>query len=568
MYILQFADLHIAEDAIKSVLKDKMGKLAEALSRIVPEDNCIICCLLGDVVDKGFAGGYKIALEILKYLMSQLEKERITVLFKVVPGNHDLIGDNLSEFNQFASTLMKKTILFSKDKSILYENEDGYQFILVNSTIDGRDYGKIDFSLLNQDMSNKRNFLLVHHALVSGDEEDNAAIRNGYALQQYLEKHNIIAMFHGHTHGYKKMVLGDDCQIIGVGPMFKEVEDISNQCNLVKVTGNLIRKIVTLTYQGDREIWDENETYENTFDNVYSSNQLYLLYEKILDDVTSNDYLLNVKFSLNMYMDEFENEIRKNFSQYKDEAVEWQMDDCPEKLMHNHGSLMKWKDKNWEDFIVELLQRNASNKRAIIPLIDKEWAFKGGDGDFPSLDIIQFGFSDESKNDLLVTVYYRALEVKEFLPLNLYELYLMIKRIKKRILSINKVSICLFAFRAEVKKEISRFRKAKIEMLKEAELAVMVAAGKLDDLGELIEEKAAMGDTVIEREWLEKLRNSLEAGYDKSNKKEVLEQLDKVVVALDELQSGRLCCSRYSRTQKMEDEANVAMKKLACLIKK
>lgn len=243
------------------------------------------------------------------------------------------------------------------------------------------------------------------------------------------------------------------------------------------------------------------------------------------------------------------------------------MDECPGHLMHNHGSLMRVANQNWEDYIVELLQRNATSKRAIIPLIDKEWAFKGGDGDFPSLDIIQFGFSDESKQKLMVTVYYRALEVRKFLPLNLYELYLMIEKVKSRISSINRVSICLFVFRAEAKKEISCFRKSKIELLTEAELTMIIAKEDFDNLSRLIEEKADMGDTVIVTEWTEKIRRALDAGYNKSNKSEVLEQLDKVVVALNELQSRRLCCSSYSSTQETEDEASNAMRRLADLIK-
>ena len=150
---------------------------------------------------------------------------------------------------------------------------------------------------------------MTHHSLISGDSDDNAAIRNGYKLQKYLEERNVIALLHGHTHGCKRYTVGNDCQVIGVGPMFKTVPDVSNQCNLVHIKGNSVRKITTLIYQDDRKVWDSVVTYVKDTDNNYSGSSVYDVYTRVLRDAEANLLLPNLRIQIKQKFDSFEKEI-------------------------------------------------------------------------------------------------------------------------------------------------------------------------------------------------------------------------------------------------------------------
>lgn len=53
MYILQISDLHVSNLEELEVLKEKIKRLGACLGNSIPEGSQIICCLLGDFVEKG-----------------------------------------------------------------------------------------------------------------------------------------------------------------------------------------------------------------------------------------------------------------------------------------------------------------------------------------------------------------------------------------------------------------------------------------------------------------------------------------------------------------------------------
>jgi len=570
MYILQMSDLHISQSSNVTELNEKIALLGARLQEFLkPEDN-LVCCLLGDFIDQGtdiaFPKAQEVVLKLKELLSGIVGEAHLAIEF--VPGNHDLCYNgkekDLTRFNEFISSISGKTSTFSDELSIHTADHFGYHFILASSVLHAEHrYGMIDFKALEQQPQSSQTIMLTHHSLISGDETDSACIRSGYQLQKYLENGNVIALLHGHTHGCKRYTVGHDCQIIGVGPMFKDVKDISNQCNLISFSGSAVQCIQTLLYQGDRNDWDVVTTYEKEENNSYYGTSVYEVYSRLLKDAEIIPQLPNLCIQIRQSYTHFAKEINDCFSSSFAMANEWQSAQRSPDLPYTHGMLMNTKDTNWSDYIVQRLKQNPTSKRAIIPLIEKEAVFQSADSWLVSFDVVQFGFSNSDCKNLYITIYLRALELRYFLPLNLCEVYLMAEKVKPYFPSIQNITVCLFAFRAEAKQSFGCYRKARIDMLSESYLCKIIEdKHKREELGALLQEKANMGDTVIEDAWLQKLKNALNEFYSETNKSEVMSLLDQVAIALEILRSAREHCSDYSKTQEQENQFTQALLEL------
>ena len=575
MYILQISDLHVSAIEEIEALKSKIRHLGACLINCIPEGSQIICCLLGDFVEKGNASLFPAVKELLAELHHELcritDKENIALI--MIPGNHDLCSNSttdkktLNPFNEFASEVLNEKILFSDTCSILEADYFGYHLISISTVLNSEHrFGSIDYHQLHKCRFPANTILLTHHSLISGDSSDDAVIRNGYELQKYLEQKDVVALLHGHTHGCKRYVVGQDCQVIGVGPMFKTVPDISNQCNLVHIKGNGVKRITTLIYQDDRKTWDCVDTYEKPVDNNYYGASVYDVYAHVLRDAEANLLLPNLRIQIKQKFDSFEKEVLNCFGSSLEDAKIWQRKECPKELEYTHGQLMMYKDVSWDQYVCETLMKNPTSKRAIVPLIDKEMAFRGGDDKLVSFDVVQFGFTNTDSKDLHITVYLRALEIRYFLPLNMCEVLLMAQKLKKRIQSIDSVTVCFFAYRAEAKKNYGCYKKATIDLLSESELCRIVSFKDYTELNKILNQKADMGDTVIDLAWVDKLIRALNVFYEEENKSDVMRQANNVSVKLSELKTLRAHCSDYSQTQQQEDEFVKALRLLSSML--
>ena len=576
MYILQISDLHVSNLEELEVLKEKIKRLGACLGNSIPEGSQIICCLLGDFVEKGDFSLFSTVKKLLAELQKELNNitNSANVAWIIVPGNHDLCYDSkvgkktLYAFNEFASAVTHAEIAFSDECSIFEADHFGYHIISISSVLNSEySFGAIDYNLLNKCNFPANTIVVTHHSLISGDSGDNAVIRNGYELQTYLETRNVVALLHGHTHGCKRYTVGQDCQVIGVGPMFKPVPDISNQCNVIHIDGNSVRKITTLLYQDDRKVWDSVDTYEKHVDSNYHGTSVFDVYTHVLRDAESNLLLPNLRIQIKQKYDSFQKEVWDCFGSCMEDAQIWQGNECPQELEYTHGQLMTYRDISWDQYVCETLIQNPTSKRAIVPLIDKEMSFRGGDDKLVSFDVVQFGFSNADCKDLHITVYFRALEIRYFLPLNICEVFLMAQKIKKHIQSIDSLTICFFAYRAEAKKNYGCYKKATIDMLSESELCKILASKNYDKLSKILDQKADMGDTVIDLAWLDKVQHALDVFYEEKNKNDVLQQVNTVRKKLSDLKDLRAHCSDYSKTQQQEDEFTNVLRLLSSMLK-
>ena len=574
LYILQISDLHIAHDTHIGTLKEKLNSLVTMLKQNISEDSSIACCILGDIVDQGDASCYQWAEELITEFLEKMQsylKNGQLKLF-MVPGNHDLCNNGNGEktldcFNKFLGSLHSSCSLYSDQHMIQECDFCGYHFISLSSVkTQNHKYGELAYDQLIKCHTPPNTVMLVHHSLISSDNDDDAVIRNGYALQKFLEEHSIIALLHGHTHGCKRYTVGRDCQVIGVGPMFKSVPDISNQCNLINISGSKASEITTFTYQADRKVWDSTQTYLREENNNYFGESLYALYERILKDAESDFLLPNLRFQVKQTFEEFEQEIQSSFSSCLDDAREWQSLSCPESLDYTHGELMCTNDTQWHDFAIKKLQENPTNKRTIIPLITKEASFQSGDNKLVSFDVVQFGFMNDLKEDLYITVYMRALEVRHFLPINLCETYLMAKKLKEGIQTIKKVTVCFFVFRAEQKINYGCYKKAEIDLLNENRLCSILSDKNFTKIKTMLLEKINIGDTVVDERWLKNLQSAFFEFYKEDNRENVLKKIDESLKLLANLKKARFRCSDYSRTQVEEKQFSTSLEELTTLL--
>ena len=566
MYILQISDLHIGKDVDYEKMNCKIECLYEAISSLVNHNDQLVCCILGDIIDKGCKDYFSYSYDVINNLFSRMRDIVDTNNFKTVilPGNHDLCDGKFDDFNSLISHFSDNGVAFSDEESIHISNYFGYKFVIVSSVLMGNhNFGQIDYKLLKTLSIGEKLIFLTHHSLINSDENDSAAIRSGYEFQKILEDCNSIALLHGHTHGFKRYTVGDGCQIIGVGPMFKEEVDISNQCNLVVIHGNYVSSVRTLTYQDDRKIWDVAETYIRPERYSYFGTSPYNLYNQVLQDAEFGCVLTNLKIQLDVGYDYFKKEVYEHFPDSLEEAKKWQDDVRPNCLEYTHAELMNYNGKSWLDFICDTLKEKPTSKRAIIPLIDKSMAYQGGDDRLVSFDVIQFGFERDKPKELYVTVYMRALEIRYFLPINICEIFIIVERIKERIPQINSVSVCFFAFKAEAKGNYGCYAKARLDLISESSICGLIADGRIDELQELIVEKANMADTIIETEWLEKLKNVIKDYGKFENIREINKKIEAVEVSLKKLKTARLHQSDYSMTQHLEGDFVKCMHELS-----
>lgn len=570
LYILQISDLHIAHNIHIDTLKKKINSLVTILKQYISEDSSIACCILGDIVEQGNASCYQGAKELITEFLEKLQSYSKNVQLKlfIVPGNHDLCNNEngektLDHFNEFLASLQSSYPLYSDQHMIQECDFCGYHFISLSSVkAQNHKYGELAYDQLIKCHTPPNTVMLVHHSLISSDNDDDAVIRNGYALQKFLEDHSIIALLHGHTHGYKRYTVGRDCQVIGVGPMFKSVPDISNQCNLINISGSKVSKIITFTYQADREVWDSTQTYLHEENNNYYGESLYTLYEKILKDAESDFLLPNLRFQVKQTFEEFEQEILSSFSSCLNDARDWQSFSPPKSLDYTHGELMCTNNIQWHEFAIKKLQENPTNKRTIIPLITKEASFQSGDNKLVSFDVVQFGFMNDLKEDLYITVYMRALEIRHFLPINLCETYLMAKKLREGIPTIKKVTVCFFVFRAEQKSDYGCYRKAEIDLLSESNLCKILSKRDFPKIKALLQEKIKIADTVVDEKWLQNLKSAVFNFYEENNRDSVLKKIEQSLELLTNLKKARFHCSDYSRTQSEETQFLVALEEL------
>ncbi len=574
MKIIQISDLHIDGNTTIEEEKNIIDKLFEEVKDNVNSTEKLLFIICGDIINKGQLEFYPKSKELIMYLVNKSKDYDTKILF--VPGNHDLIledGLNYSKkiegFNSFIKELGQQES-YEKEKSITSVNDDEIRFILINSMHHAnKDYGSINYTELEAEIkkdSSKKIILVAHHTLTSRYEDDHSAITNIYKLNKILNSSdNIIAYIHGHTHGYSDMIIGKKCKIIGVGPWHQR-EGVHRQFNIIHVKAGDIDNVLNFAYRNDREVFDKSLVYERLNFNIYSGNNLESTYLTVVQSTKEYNSIYNMNINYKNEFEIFEKEVKKIFGDKIETARKWQELEVPEDLYYNHGSYMKVGETSGIDFVVDELTKKATSSRAIIPLIDLKTVIESGDSFLPSFDFLQFGFNSELKEELHISLYLRALEVKHFLKINICELYLMAKNIKDKIRSVKKINMNILAFKAQHKEEYGCFKKSELDMITEARLTKILINKNYLKIAELLEEKLKLSETVVEYDGIIALCNAVEEENNESGNfyQELFDRTKELKELYKVLKIQRESTSEYMEIEKNE---NFIKEKISNIIK-
>lgn len=223
------------------------------------------------------------------------------------------------------------------------------------------------------------------------------------------------------------------------------------------------------------------------------------------------------------------------------------------------------------EYVINELKNKATSSRAIIPLINMEDVVGSGDNFLPSLDIIQFGFKEDNKEELYVTLYLRALEVNNFLKINLSEVYVMCKKIRERIREISTLNITIFSFKAQYREKYSCFRKADIDMIDESDLMMSVMEKDINAIISLLENKNELSETVVHLDGVEKLERCIKNYNKRKNdvySEDICNSINDLKKNMNKLKELRESTSNYTEINQEEGKVEVQLQQLIKEFKK
>lgn len=246
---------------------------------------------------------------------------------------------------------------------------------------------------------------------------------------------------------------------------------------------------------------------------------------------------------------------------YIDEAQLWQARGRPPSLHFSHGEFMHSAGDPLE-FLVNELRRKPTGNRACVVLADNKTIAESGDGLLPSFMLLQVGRAFNNPSVLMLTAYFRALEVSEFLPINLAELALIADGIQLAIPEFTTASIVIHAFRAHELKDFRRHTRGALDIASNTQLQELVSQGDTATLAEWMHEKA-QPETIIEVGGIVRLATlAPSAGWDS----QTVDSIDKAVIALTKLAVARQSATHGATLAGLQADASEAFRRAATLL--
>lgn len=173
---------------------------------------------------------------------------------------------------------------------------------------------------------------------------------------------------------------------------------------------------------------------------------------------------------------------------YAGPAESWLQPTVPARLPYNHGHIFN-ADGDIIQWMIDELERKRTSNRAIATLVTIKDTIGSGDGKLPSFTLLQVGFESAGESILYLTAYFRALEVSEFLPINMAEFAIIANRIADHFVDISEVYLTLHAFRAHVIDGYRAHEYALIDTITPDEIVAAVHSRAIADVVAWLEDK-------------------------------------------------------------------------------
>lgn len=226
---------------------------------------------------------------------------------------------------------------------------------------------------------------------------------------------------------------------------------------------------------------------------------------------------------------------------HEKQATEWQTESPPSHLPFSHGQYFKG-DMGLQHVANELKTKLAS-RRALLSLINMDDVLGSGDEAIPSFMIAQFGKVGDT---LYVTEYFRALEVGKFLPINLAEVSLMIRKIVVGLARPKSVRLMILAFQAHLTPGFHCLERVPLDVTTGVEIGAAAAAHDLKKLLSWLEGKIGWPGERYESEILTHGLEAMVEGvrlYAAQYPHQFLSSLNQAVQSLKDVKELRLSCS-------------------------
>ncbi|MBB5341449.1 hypothetical protein [Tunturiibacter gelidoferens] len=254
--------------------------------------------------------------------------------------------------------------------------------------------------------------------------------------------------------------------------------------------------------------------------------------DTIIDDATNacgsgpvHNLILAYEFSPDLVHSQF-------VKLYEEKAREWQKNPAPPNLFFSHGEYFH--GEAGIQYVLKELKAKSSGRRALLSLANMDTFMGSGDRAVPSFLIAQFAIESDV---LYVTEYFRAIEVGGFLPINVTEAALLIRRIIEEVRRPLLVRLVMLAFQAHLTPTFHCLERASVDMLKGGEIGVSVAQGKTAQLIEWLEGKKVF-ESEIDTRGLEEVLAAVKSSGDQYSPG-FRSKLDQLLIALVEIKKMR-----------------------------
>lgn len=573
MYIVQLADLHVG--SAKKGSKNESEIIKASISKIksmVPAGEEIMFCVCGDNIDsEGLKPSdaaearsrYKTAAGYLSMFISALQ-DSYKINMKFCVGNHDITHlDEFMEYTrQFDNDLTMDKLLTGYR---YYCEKDDTYFLFLNSCYKKQyEVGRIDFEslerLLTDIPNDTKKILILHHTIMSMDDEDKSSIRNAARLLGVIDNNNILGVLHGHIHGRDILTIGKkECKIIGTGALFSRGNaDVNSQFNIISYHKGTFLDINNCRFIADEQnldaCWDVLNIGNISCQNYFKASNFKLVYKKLMDKLDALTPLYNMVIQIEGNYEKFKENLLTLFKNEKLEigdkkynyfklAEMWEDINVPEELYFNHGQYFLVDGRHGIEDIAQHLKDKPTSSRAVLSTCNTEMVKQSFDHQtqkiLPSLMSIQFS-KDNKGNKLFVHMHLRALEANRFLKINICEIYNLVERLRKSKIQFEDINITISAFRVQKKEKFNCFIRADIDRENVIDLSVKVALGEINEICRMLEEKRDATETITHSGGIKKLceaikvSNSNPKGY-KYNK-EIIERIERISEKYDRLE--------------------------------
>lgn len=496
MKVIQISDLHIDETNDETKTRKKIDLMCQTIKDNVSKMEQLVFCFLGDLINKGIPQNFDRLSPILEYICDAFRDYAFS--FEFVPGNHDLCLESdgslsTSKFNDYIKKYVDYN--FTPTDTVHIKEYDGMTLVLLSSVCHfDHKFGSISIEQLKNKIEHykKPYLVMTHHALLGDNEKDISPIRNSNALATLMKSNYFIGFLHGHTHGYKNIKV-ENCQIIGVGPFLKDVPNINNQFNFIDIHSGQIFQVDNFFYREDFEEYNCMTVYKNNC-NYYLAKSVNELYCRVTNDLSYKKYTFNLCMQLESSLCALKKDIETYCGDHIKNAQELISSVPPENMKYNHGQYWNLDaEVSGIDYVVNRLKVSPNSTRAILPLINMNEVIKtsGQDKkeDLPALNVIQFSL-DNTTSTLNVSMYFRSLEVNNFLKTNICEAFLCAQKISEEIPFIKFINLSIFAAIAQYYEGYKSGNKVSaIDNMSSEKLTYYLSKHAFHKIAQLLEEK-------------------------------------------------------------------------------